>query len=437
MPVFKSGKRNSPLNFRPISLKSVPCKIFQHIIFTHLVNYLEDNSFFSTSQHGFRKFFSCETQLITFTNNLHEYIDSGFFVDCIFLDFAKAFDKVNHSLLLHKLNALNMDPQVLDWIREFLSCRVQYVTANGSDSPLAPVGSGVPQGSVLGPLLFLIYINDLTANISSQACLFADDCVIYQKIANASDVTSLQNDLNIVTEWCHTWHMELNVAKCKSMRVTRRDVISASYFLNNNSLQITASYRYLGVYICSDLSWKHHVDYLIAKANQTLGYLKRNFYLAPLSLKLLLYTTYVRPQLEYASSVWDPHHSTLIQGIEAVQNRSARFISANYNRSASVTEMKATLGLPSLANRRKQSRICLFHKMYYHNPTLRSLFILPAPFRSHRLDHPHKVKIPYFSTTAGSQSFVPRTARDWNHLPAFITDMAGSTAFKNALSSLL
>lgn len=437
VPIFKSGETHNPLNYRPISLTSIPCKIMEHVIFTHLVNFLEDNNFFCKFQHGFRKSFSCETQLLSFTHDLHTYLDSGFPIDCVFLDFCKAFDKVNHLLLLYKLSVLNIDPAIVNWIRAFLLSRFQFVATNDSVSDMAPVESGVPQGSVLGPLLFLIYINDLPNNISSQICLFADDCVVYRRITTTSDVANLQSDLNHVHNWCVTWRMELNTKKCKYMRVSRSNAASSTYVINNINLESVTAYRYLGVHITNDLSWKHHVEHIISKSNRTLGYIKRNHFLAPSSLKLLLYTTYIRPQLEYASSVWDPHQSILINAIEAVQNRSVRFILANYHRTASVTEMKAILNIPPLAIRRKQARISLFHKIYYHNATLRSLFVQPPPFTSARRDHCHKVKVSFSNTVACAQSFLPKTTVEWNNLPSSIVNIRDPILFKHALINMI
>lgn len=215
IPIHKSGPSHDPQNYRPISLTSVPCKVIEHIIYTHLVNFLENNNFFTAMQHGFRKNFSCDTQLIAFTNFLHANLDHGFLTDCIFLDFSKAFDKVNHALLLHKLSVLNIDSAVINWIRAFLTSRVQFVTANDANSSLVPVDSGVPQGSVLGPLLFLIYINDLPTNVSSKICLFADDCVLYRKVTDTADISLIQEDLNNITKWCRLWRMELNVKNVK------------------------------------------------------------------------------------------------------------------------------------------------------------------------------------------------------------------------------
>lgn len=248
VPLHKSGDTHNPHNYRPISLTSIPCKIFEHVIFSHLVNFLESNRFFHKSQHGFRKSFSCETQLLTLCNDLHAFLDAGFIVDCIFLDFAKAFDRVNHHLLLLKLSQLNIDPLVFNWIREFLSNRTQYVTTNDTDSPEVPVSSGVPQGSVLAPLLFLIYINDLPNQISSTICLFADDCVIYRAIESSNDTLTLQLDLNNTSTWCKLWLMELNTSKCKTMRISRNQSACPTYLLNNTPLDQVLCYALVGFF---------------------------------------------------------------------------------------------------------------------------------------------------------------------------------------------
>lgn len=344
---------------------------------------------------------------------------------------------MNHALLLHKLNVLNIDPAIINWIRAFLTSRVQFVTTNDANSTLAPVVSGVPPGSVLGPLLFLIYINDLPTHVSSNICLFADDCVLYRKITNPSDILAIQEDLNNINEWCRTWRMELNIKKCKTMRISRTNVICPTYTLNNIPLECVTSYRYLGVHIASNLSWKTHIDHITSKATRTLGYFRRKFSLAPSSLKLLLYTTYIRPQLEYASSVWDPGHDTLTHSLEAIQNRSARFILTNYQRTASVTNMKALLHLPLLSTRRKLSRLCLFHKIYYHNAYLRSIFVQPPPYISSRIDHRQKVNIPRCNTVRFSYSFLPQTSKDWNNLPASLTSIIDTNNFKTTLQSFI
>lgn len=408
----------------------------EHIIHSHLANYLESNSFFNSSQHGFRKSFSCETQLLCFTHDLHSILDRGSLADCIFLDFSKAFDKVSHELLFLKLTKLNLDINVLAWLRSFLTNRSQFVTANNINSDLSPVGSGVPQGSVLGPLLFLIYINDLPTNICSSVSLFADDCVIYREINSDSDISLLQSDINSVSEWCDLWNMKLNINKCKSMRVSRLDTPCASYRLNNLSFETVSSYKYLGVHISANLSWSCHVEYIVNNANRMLGYLRRNFCLAPSSLKLLLYKTLVRTKLEYAASVWDPGQESLISELEAIQNRASRFILSNYHRTSSVTAMKSSLSLPLLSQRRKMFRLCLFHKIYHNNPILKERLLTTPHYVSARIDHRHKVAIPSCRTKHFYESFIPSASTMWNHLPGAIAEIPDIECFKTAVSNI-
>lgn len=437
VPLHKSGSKHSPLNYRPISLTSISCKLLEHVLYSQLVNFLESNSFFSGSQHGFRRLYSCETQLLSFTHKLHIILNCRSSADCVFLDFSKAFDKVCHKLLLLKLSRLNLDPNLLPWIEHFLSGRSQFVTANNHNSSLSPVRSGVPQGSVLGPLLFLIYINDLPNSISSHIYLFADDCVIVREITNDSDVSALQHDIIAVSTWCNTWLMELNTTKCKVMRVCRSSTTTPSYFLNGNRLEPVLSYKYLGIHINSTLTWSQHIYQIINNANRVLGYLRRNLSSAPSTLKLLLYKSLVRPKLEYAASVWDPCSSSLINAIELVQNNAARFIHCNYHRTASVTLMKESLSLPSLAHRRSLARLSLYHKIYHHIPELRSELLPPPPYVSSRLDHHHKVGIMTCHTNACLQSFIPRTSIEWNHLPGHIADILEHSRFCDAIASHL
>lgn len=311
IPLHKSGSKTSPRNYRPISLTSTCCKLLEHIIFTNLINSLESNSFFTPSQHGFRKTLYCESQLLSFTHKLHQILDRSSLADCIFLDYSKAFDKVSHRLLLHKLHILNLDCNLLKWIESFLVNRSQFVTANDHDSPLSIVQSGVPQGSVLGPLLFLIYINDLTSAVTSNIHLFADDCVIFKEITTPQDITTLQADLNNICNWCQQWRMELNISKRKFMRISRSNRCLPVYHLNNISLEATNSYKYLGVHITSNLTWNKHIKCITNQGNRFLGCLRRNFSRAPSPLLLLLYKTLLSPMLEYASAIWEPYHDNL------------------------------------------------------------------------------------------------------------------------------
>lgn len=228
--------------------------------------------------------------------------------------------------------------------------------------------------------------------------------------------------------------MELNINKCKVLRVSRIKTSAVpSYNLNNSILEFVPSYRYLGVHISSDLTWSIHIDTIINNANRTLGYLRRNFSSAPVALKTLLYQTLVRSKLEYASPIWDPSCELLTNSLERVQNNATRFIYRNYSRTSSVTSMKKSLCLPELATRRRYFRICFFHKIFYHTPALRTSFIPLPSYVSSRSDHQHKVGIMHCHTKTCSQSFIPRTSQDWNHLPGPTAAIAEPSQFRRNL----
>lgn len=434
IPVFKKGDRLSAGNYRPISLTSVCSKIMEHVIFSHVASFLSSASFFHPNQHGFRKGHSCETQLTLFLHDIHLHIDRNIPVDTLFLDFEKAFDKVPHSRLLLKVSRLSLHQYVFNWIKAFLTNRKQFVHVNNLSSNLSPVLSGVPQGTVLGPLLFLIYINDIPLSVQSNIRLFADDCVLYRPIHNSTDVSSLQHDLLRIQQWCNTWLMSLNTNKTLLISFhRRRNYAPATYTINNCPIAATNSIKYLGVHLTSDLSWGDHIDHIAYSANRALGYVRRNIFMAPPSVKLLAYITIVRPKLEYASAVFDPHQTNHIKILESVQNRAARFIASDYSRYSSISNLKNQLKLPTLAFRRHIARLCLFHK-FFHSATRDNQLIQPV-HRGHRRSHPNAVIPPRAHTTSFQQSFFLRTARDWNDLPEEAAVIRDSARFRNAIQA--
>ena len=217
-PIFKKGDRTDPANYRPVSITSHVMKTFERVVRKHLVKHLEDNELLSNNQHGFRKKKSCMTQLLSHIEHIYKSLNHDDEVDVIYLDFAKAFDKVDHAILLSKLEQYGIKGKALAWIKEFLLERKQAVTIEGHKSSFQEVISGVPQGTVLGPLMFLIYINDIANNISpgTHIRLFADDCVLYRVIQSLQDTGILQKDLTSLTDWSTTWQMSFNTAKLDS-----------------------------------------------------------------------------------------------------------------------------------------------------------------------------------------------------------------------------
>lgn len=434
VPVHKIGDKGSPNNYRPISLTCVCCKMLEHIIASHIFSHLESNHFFVGNQHGFRKCLSCDTQLFEFTTDLHLNMDSGLQTDCVFLDFSKAFDRVAHCRLIAKLSALRLDSLTLSWLRNFITFRQQFTVVNNFSSTLSDVTSGVPQGSVLGPLLFLIYINDLGTNLTSCVRIFADDCIIYRKINTSDDHLALQNDLNLISSWCDTWLMSLNLNKCNVMIFSRKRINSDfPYSINSNLLTRTSSYKYLGIILTPNLSWSDHISSICAKASRSLGYLRRNLRNSPSSVRKLAFLTFVLPQLEFASSIWSPHQNYLIDMIESIQNRAARFISSNYDRYASITQIKHECSLQPLHTRRSLALLCLFHKYIYSSRS--SEFNLHHPITmSRRLHNQFSFSRIYGSTLAFNSSALPRAIRLWDDLPDVIASVSCHETFRRHLS---
>jgi len=202
--LHKKGVKELPENYRPISLTSISSKILEHIIYSSVSRFLSDNNIMSPRQHGFRPGYSCETQLVLSIDDWAGSLDHGLRTDMAIFDFSKAFDSVPHKRLITKLHAYGIRNNILKWISTFLTSRRQRVVVNGCQSSWLPVASGVPQGTVLGPLLFLLYINDITCSINSEVRLFADDCIVYRTITNTLDSTILQQDIDTFQTWADT-----------------------------------------------------------------------------------------------------------------------------------------------------------------------------------------------------------------------------------------
>ena len=221
IPIHKKGDKSLPVNYRPISLTSASCKIMEHIIFHSILNHLNRYNIINPNQHGFRPGLSYQTQLVLLVDEILKAMDSHHQVDLLLLDFSKAFDTVAHNKLLLKLAHYGIQSNTHQWIATWLTMRTQNVIVEGERSQDKRVLSGVPQGTVLGPLMFLLYINDINTNICSPICLFADDCILYRIIETPDDHQYLQSDLNSLIQWTMQWQMKLNPEKCITLRCTR------------------------------------------------------------------------------------------------------------------------------------------------------------------------------------------------------------------------
>ena len=328
VPLFKSGARSNPLKYRGVSLTSVCCKVMERVLYGHVVDYLQSEGILSGFQFGFRTGCSTEDQLLLFYDKVNKWVDSGHVVDVVYLDFAKAFDVVCHRVLLEKLRVLGFDRDILRWIEAFLVGRTMVVSVDGSVSTSRNVTSGVPQGSVLGPLLFLIYANYIAAGVTSFWVAFTDDfklCVSHME----GSALMLQRDLDSVCESAASWNMKLNAEKCVAIRFgkTRNDNLqNVRYLIDGREIDWVSSCRDLGVVVDSSLRFHAHVDSVVGKAGGLVGELLRSTICRSREFMLTLFVSHVRPILEYCSTVWNTGFLGDMRRLEAVQRRWTREI---------------------------------------------------------------------------------------------------------------
>ena len=322
----KRGERFKASNYRPVSLTCVCSKLMEHVVVSQVMGHFDQHNILVDCQHGFRKQRSCETQLIGLTQELHEHLEEKGQVDMVILDFSKTFDKVPHQRLMSKLWNYGIRGDTHAWIKSFLMGRTQRVVVDGEASAWVPVESGVPQGTVLGPQLFLAFINDLPKAVSSRVRLFANDCVLYRKVETNADCHALQEDLRSLEEWERQWCMSFNAAKCSSIAITRKQKkVLHQYSLHNQILERVDSATYLGVELSSNLTWANHINKTCHKANRQLAFLRRNLPINRTHVKETAYKGLVRPILEYCSPVWDPYRiKKYTHSVEMVQRRAAR-----------------------------------------------------------------------------------------------------------------
>ena len=278
-PLYKKGDRTYPVNYRPISLTCVPCKLLEHIVFSTSSDFLDRQNFFTSFQHGFRQKRSCESQILTTLKDFTNFLNSSAQTDAVLLDFSKAFDKVDHKLLLSKINNAGIHGPLLNWMTSFLTNRLQYVVVEGSISNPSNVLSGVPQGTVLGPLFFLIYINDICDNLTPGTFirLFADDSLLYRVIKTDEDIRILQKDLDTLQEWEKKNKMEFDADKCQVLRISNKlKPIEGTYNIHGTPLKLFTSVKYF-ITLDSNLNWSEQCNNVFNKASFMMSFLERYF----------------------------------------------------------------------------------------------------------------------------------------------------------------
>lgn len=365
-PIHKKGDLANVENYRPVSILSGLGKLLESLVVKKV--YWHISQLISINQHGFLPRRSTATNLLGYVSDILEVLDKGGEAHAIYTDFSKAFDLVNHDLLLAKLQCLGIHGSLLRWLKSYLLNRSQLVVAKGFRSSEEAVPSGVPQGSHLGPLLFLTYINDLPGLVHSKVKLFADDLKLYRSVCNNKDVEALQADINIISQWCSLNHMKLNASKCFFIKFSRKRVpLDASYAIENISLTEVSLIRDLGVVIDNKLCFRDHIDSVVTKSMKIGGFVIRQskIFRNP-SLSIHLFESLVRSVLEYCSVVWNPVYKVHSDRLERVQKTFLYHLTYMDNLCKSLRSYKSRLDhyqIMPLEKRRNAADIIMLYKL--------------------------------------------------------------------------
>ena len=430
-PCFKKGNKNIPKNYRPISQTSVLCRLLEKIISLTIIEYLSKNNLLSPDQHGFLPRRSTSSQLLSTLNNWQNSFYSDDTVSVIYTDLAKAFDKVSHPKLLEVLKSYGISGSLHEWITSFLTGRKQVVWMKQSTSTPLEVISGVPQGSVIGPLLFLIYIDDVSkiSSDNTKVSLFADDAKIY-----STDPLSLQNGLNSMCRFFEKRQLQLAPEKCEQITISKTSN-KTDFFIDNTKVQQSSSVKDLGVTISGDLRWAEHVNNIKSKALGRCKHILRSFNSNNIWTLLKAYIVYVRPMLEYSSVVWNPISKEHIRSLEDVQRyytrRICRRCSIPYT---SYLDRLYKLDIRALEYRRLETDITMVYKLI-HNlidlPMEQFFNLYKSPYDTRR--HSLCLKGKKCSSKQQQGSFAGRVVTIWNKLPASVVESSSIAGFRAQL----
>ena len=416
-------------NYRPVSITSIICKLMESIVRDQIVNHMQTNKLFSNKQHGFVPDRNCMTNLLTCLELWTDMMEKGLPIDIIYTDFAKAFDRVPHQRLLLKLKLLGITGKTLSWIKAFLSERQQCVRVENECSTWKKVISGIPQGSVLGPILFVVFINDMPEAVSSMCQLFADDAKIFRGIQSKEDIAALQEDLDRLDEWSDKWQLAFNVDKCKSLHIGSRNT-HHKYKMSGKGLEHIEEEKDLGVLIDEKLDFHRQAAAAVKKANRVLGLVKRTFLNLDAVTLPLLYTSLVRSLLEYGNVIWGPFYKADIIAVEKIQRRATKMIRGLSQ--LSYEERLQELKLPSLLHRRRRGDMIQMYKITQGAVDVeKKLFVnsQETATRGHNL----KLRKTKATILPRIRAFSNRVIDEWNQLPSKVVNAPSINSFKEEL----
>ena len=440
-PVHKKNNRQIKSNYRPISLLPICGKILEKIIFDQVYSFLNENRLISTNQSGFRPGDSTIYQLISITSNIYKTFEKHDETRALFLDISKAFDKVWHEGLIFKLKCNGISGSLLDFLENYLQNRHQRVVLNGSKSDWRSISAGVPQGSVLGPLLFLVYINDLTDNISSQMRLFADDSSLFTPVKGVNETNvKLNQDLQTITNWAYQWKMVFNPDITKQaveviFSFKKEKPYHPELIFNGVPVSREEHTKHLGVYLDSKLNFSKHIREAVGKATKGLSIMKYLSRFVSRKVLDLTYKLYVRPHLDYGDVIYHNQRNDLMDLVEQVQYKAALIVSGCWQGTSRV-KLYDELGWESLADRRWGRRMTLYYKILNGQT--------PSYLFEHIPDNAPNVtlrtftqKAPFSRTDRYDNSFFPFCINNWNNLDSSIRCSSSLGNFKTSINDFI
>ena len=396
-PIYKSGDKQSLSNYRPITISSCILRLMERVIADELLQFLITNNILSNTQHGFIKGRSVESAGVCFYDYVTRQLDTGMCVDTIFLDYSRAFDSVPHQLLLEKLRQVGICGQLLQWLNNYFTRRFQCVRINNVTSSFKAVDSGVMQGSVLGPLLFLLYIDDVDSCTNGEIIVkYADDVKLAASFdptspsSTESVTTTLQRTITSIDRWSVIRGLHMNINKSKSMQFGHKNG-GTQYCVRDLPIENVDSFKDLGVTVSLPMSFGAHISGIVAKANQSLGIMSKFFKTKTPEVLLPIYKSIIRSTLEYGSIIWSPQSRTLCFHIERVQKRFTRLFP--HVRNLQYKERLNVLSIYSLETRRLRYRLIYLFKIVHHMTPLDPNDYFEFSSRAHR-ENPYKLIMP-------------------------------------------
>jgi hypothetical protein len=436
-PIHKKGPKQLCNNYRPISLLSCVGKLLERCVHRHVYDFLRDNNFITPSQSGFIPGDSTINQLLCMYNDLCSSFDKGITTQAVYLDISKAFDRVWHRGLLSKLEAIGIRGTLLNWFCDYLSNRKQATVIKGEKSDLMSIPAGVPQGSVLGPLLFLVYINDIVTDIESVIKLFADDTSLSVALNNP-DIRAeiLNHDLEKITNWAKRWKVTFNEGKTDLIHFTRGLNPSHQLIFGNTNLTDAVHHKHLGVTLQNNCKWDEHIRAIASKVNMLISCLRTYKYRLGRKALETMYRSFILPHFDYADIIWDNCTDAQSNTLEQLHLEAIRIIIGSV-RGTSHYKLYDESGFCSLKERRKRHKLLAFKKILlgicpnYLGDLLPPLVSSRNPYHRRR---PLERDVPKYKTEIFRKSFFPSTTVLWNDLPVCTQQNTSLSEFKRYLS---